>query len=147
MTLKEWVEYHGALCRDRELLHAMRAETYRLDQILGDVQEALRCVIGEQQQEDHPIVAELRRKVAQMDEAACLYYRADGTAEKLGSSWAVVERRKADARDLALLRARVKELEALLPQDDTYRPPPSPLSVDEAPPLPPEAPKPGDILF
>ena len=149
MTLKEWIEYHGALCRDRELLHAMRVETYKLDAILGDVQDVLRVAIGEQQQEDHPVVAGLRRTIESLEDSARLYYRADGTAEKMGSSWAVTERRKADARDLALLRARVRELEALVPEppslDDVRRQdeplPPTPVT-EPAPATPLDAPFP-----
>lgn len=133
MTVKELIEYHAALVLDRERLFNMRQETYKLDQILSDVQEALRVAIAGEAGEDNKVVAELRATIAGLEKEACLYYRADGTAETLHSKWSVTDRRKADARDLALLRARVKELEALVPAPV----PPDP--TPETPPLTPPA--------
>lgn len=115
MTIKELVEYHAALIMDRQRLHDMRAsDTYKLDEILRDVQVALRDAIAAESGEDNRVVAELRRKIAELEAEACLYYNADGTTEKLFSPYSVTERRKKDARDLVLQRAELVDLRARL---------------------------------
>jgi hypothetical protein len=137
MTIAELMEYHSALVRDRKALSDMHAETYKVDEIIREVQDALKLALVAQAGEDNPVVAALQRKIAELEAEACLYYRADGTTETLHSKWSVTERRKADARDLALLRAQLRDTQDRLAatlertQHMVDPPPPEPPSLDD----------------